>query len=202
MKYFISNDYFGVFLLERNLCYFAKERKLAFRLSCRRKWNLLWNYVSFLFHLSIERYFKPRVVLNSNFWSFTFRFIWKFNRYKRIYTKEDASIFDWALSHTRRSHAAEKKEKKILASILVQIRLWAISSPRLYRFRTSFVIIIEKTSDPDGSEHHKKINTVHLPICEPPICRQNPICERISAHEKSTNYYTYIIIYCTIIFLS
>ena len=43
------------------------------------------------------------------------------NRYRRICTKVDASIFDSALSHTL---GGEKKEKKILASTLVQIRLW------------------------------------------------------------------------------
>ena len=32
----------------------------------------------------------------------------KFNRYKRIFTKVDASIFDSALSHTRRSDTSEK----------------------------------------------------------------------------------------------
>ena len=33
------------------------------------------------------------------------------NRYRRICTKVDASIFDSALSHTRRSEASEKKEE-------------------------------------------------------------------------------------------
>ena len=46
------------------------------------------------------------------------------NRYRRKRPKVDASFFDSALSHTRRSDASEKKEKKILASTLVQIRLW------------------------------------------------------------------------------
>ena len=46
--------------------------------------------------------------------------------------------FDWALSHTRRSDAAEKK-KKILASTFGQIRLWTSfeSSPvSVNRYRT------------------------------------------------------------------
>ena len=34
------------------------------------------------------------------------------NRYRQICIKVDASIFDSALSHTRRSDASEKKEKK------------------------------------------------------------------------------------------
>ena len=45
-----------------------------------------------------------------------------FKRYRRKRPKVDASIFDSALSHTRQSDASEK-EKKILASTLVQIRL-------------------------------------------------------------------------------
>ena len=34
-----------------------------------------------------------------------------FNRYRRVCTKMDATIFDSALSHTRRSDASEKKEE-------------------------------------------------------------------------------------------
>ena len=40
------------------------------------------------------------------------------NRYKRKSPKVDASIFDSALSHTRRSDASEKKEKKIACPLL------------------------------------------------------------------------------------
>ena len=58
----------------------------------------------------------------------------RFNRYRRICTKVNASIFDSALSQTRRSDASEKKEKKILASTLVQICLWT-------RFESSLVSV-------------------------------------------------------------
>ena len=36
---------------------------------------------------------------------------WIFNRYRRKRSKVNASIFDSALSHTRRSNASEKKKK-------------------------------------------------------------------------------------------
>ena len=45
------------------------------------------------------------------------------NRYRRKSPKVDASIFDAALSHTRRSDASEKKQK-ILASTFERFRLW------------------------------------------------------------------------------
>ena len=45
------------------------------------------------------------------------------NRYKRKSPKVDASIFDSALSHTRRSDASEKKEVNS-ASSFERFRLW------------------------------------------------------------------------------
>ena len=40
------------------------------------------------------------------------------NRYRRKRPKVDASIFDSALSHIRRSDASKKKEKKIACPLL------------------------------------------------------------------------------------
>ena len=45
----------------------------------------------------------------------------------------DASIFDSALSHTRRSDASEKKEKKKTCPLLDIFACGQVSSPRLYR---------------------------------------------------------------------
>ena len=45
----------------------------------------------------------------------------------------DASIFDSALSHTRRSDASEKKEKKIAWPLLDVFACGQVSSLRLYR---------------------------------------------------------------------
>ena len=47
------------------------------------------------------------------------------NRYRRKRPKLDASIFDSALSHNRRSDASEKREENC----------GQVSSPRLYRLR-------------------------------------------------------------------
>ena len=62
------------------------------------------------------------------------------NRYRRKRSKVDASIFDSALSHTRRSNASEKKEENSV-STFGRFRLWRISSPRLYRlsYRLYFI---------------------------------------------------------------
>ena len=57
-----------------------------------------------------------------------------FNRYRRERPKVDASIFDSALSHTRRSDASEK-EKKIACPILDVFARGQVSSPRLYRLK-------------------------------------------------------------------
>ena len=51
----------------------------------------------------------------------------------------DASIFDSALSHTRRSDASEKKEKKIACPLLDVFACGQVSSPRLYRLRYGFL---------------------------------------------------------------
>ena len=40
-----------------------------------------------------------------------FNFFFELNRYRRKRPKVDASIFDSALSHTRRSDASEKRKK-------------------------------------------------------------------------------------------
>ena len=57
------------------------------------------------------------------------------NRYRRKRPKVDASIFDSALSHTRRSEASEKK-KNILASTSERFRLWTSleASPVSFKF--------------------------------------------------------------------
>ena len=57
------------------------------------------------------------------------------NRYRRKRPKVDASIFDYALSHTRRSEASEKKEKKIACPLLDVFAYGQVSSPRMYRFK-------------------------------------------------------------------
>ena len=43
--------------------------------------------------------------------------------------------FDWALSHTRRSDAAEKKKKKIACTLWTKFACGQVSSPRLYRLK-------------------------------------------------------------------
>ena len=79
--------------------------------------NLQWAYSlysRFRFQISNSRY--TRVIKK----------ITKFldvNRYRRKRPKVDASIFDSALSNTRRSDASEKKTK-ILASTFERFRLW------------------------------------------------------------------------------
>ena len=60
----------------------------------------------------------------------------KFNRYRRKHSKGNASIFDSALSHTRRSNASEK-EKKIACPLLDVFACGQVSSPRLYRLKIS-----------------------------------------------------------------
>ena len=62
------------------------------------------------------------------------------NRYTRKLPKVDASIFDSALSHTRRSDASEK-EKKIACQLFDIFACGQVSSPRLYRSR--FLISIK-----------------------------------------------------------
>ena len=50
------------------------------------------------------------------------------NRYRRKRSKVNASIFDSALSHTRRSDASEKKRRKLrsgAAFTFERFRLWA-----------------------------------------------------------------------------
>ena len=54
-----------------------------------------------------------------------------FNRYTRKRPKVDASIFDSALSHTRRSAASQKK--KIASPLFDVFACGQVSSPRLYR---------------------------------------------------------------------
>ena len=72
---------------------------------------------------------------NSNFLSLTLRFLKLksdsripsysvgLNRYRRKRPKVDASIFDSALSHTRRSDASEKREENSV-STFGRFRLW------------------------------------------------------------------------------
>ena len=58
------------------------------------------------------------------------------NRYRRKRPKVDASIFDSALSHTRRSDVSEKTEKNSVAALRSLLNVFVcgqLSSPRLYR---------------------------------------------------------------------
>ena len=60
----------------------------------------------------------------------------KFNRYRRKGPTVDASIFDSALSHTRRSDASKKREEKSVVALRSLLNVFAcgqVSSPRLYR---------------------------------------------------------------------
>ena len=56
------------------------------------------------------------------------------NRYMRKRSKVNASIFDSALSHIRRSNESEKK-KKIACPLLDVFARGQVSSPRLYRLK-------------------------------------------------------------------
>ena len=67
------------------------------------------------------------------------RFLNCVNRYRRKRPKVDASIFDSALSHTRRSDAS-KKEKKMACPLLDVFACGQVSSPRLYRLKLKFFL--------------------------------------------------------------
>ena len=58
-----------------------------------------------------------------------------FNRYRQNRPKVDASIFDSALRHFRRSDASEKKEEKYSRPLLDAFACEQVSIPRLYRLR-------------------------------------------------------------------
>ena len=64
----------------------------------------------------------------------------EFNRYRRKRPKVDASIFDSALSHTRRSDASEKMKFKIACPLLDVFVCGQVSSPRLYRLKFAEVV--------------------------------------------------------------
>ena len=72
----------------------------------------------------------------ANFAKYLFVFIrfgtFCINRYRRKRSKVNASVFDSALSHTRRSDAS-KKEKKIACPLSDVFACGQDSSPRLYR---------------------------------------------------------------------
>ena len=61
---------------------------------------------------------------------------YNFNRYRRKRAKVDASIFDSALSHTRRSDASERREENSVSTC------GQVSSPRLYRLKFGFKFIV------------------------------------------------------------
>ena len=63
----------------------------------------------------------------------------------------DASIFDSALSHTRRSDASKKK-KKIACPLLDVFACGQVSSPRLYRLTNETVFNLVKNDCPDDGE--------------------------------------------------
>ena len=63
----------------------------------------------------------------------SFNEIWSkiiFNRYRRKRSKVEASIFDSALSHTRRSDASEKREENSV-STFGRFRLYRLSEVQL-----------------------------------------------------------------------
>ena len=83
----------------------------------------------FLFLLD---YIQYKMIYRWEKWARTWSIGWKFNdlfekrsfnRYRRKRPKVDASIFDSALSHTRRSDASEKREEKSV-STFGRFRLW------------------------------------------------------------------------------
>ena len=74
-------------------------------------------------------------------WKGSFWNIFYFNRYKRKRPKVDASIFNSALSHTRRSDASEKNRRKYSRPLLDIFACGQVSSPRLYRLTSSVVNI-------------------------------------------------------------
>ena len=82
--------------------------------------HLLQKMIGVITTPSVEQFQQkpwPTHLLTLNFSKNRFK---NMNRYRRKHSKVNASIFDSALSHTRRSDASEKKEKKIIG----QIRLW------------------------------------------------------------------------------
>ena len=104
-----------------------------------------------------------------------------FNRYRRKRPKVDASIFDSALSHTRRSAASEKKEKKIACPLLDVFACGQVSSPRLYRltiwkWRLNFVIL----------EHFEKNRWKIFHVLQ-------PLCSNLSSSKLFYFYIIYII---------
>ena len=82
------------------------------------------------------------------------------NGYRRKGPKVDASIFDSALSHTRRSEASEKKEKKIACPLLDVFACGQVSSPRLYRLKSK---IFRKVSDVFCKAKLLKIRVILFP---------------------------------------
>ena len=62
--------------------------------------------------------------------------ILRFNRYRRKRSKENASIFDSALSHTRRSDSSEKNEKKIACPLLHVFACGQVSRPPIVSVKT------------------------------------------------------------------
>ena len=78
----------------------------------------------------------------ANFAKYLFVFIrfgtFCINRYRRKRSKVNASVFDSALSHTRRSNTSEKKENSVVAlrSLLNVFACGQVSSPRLYRLKS------------------------------------------------------------------
>ena len=78
-----------------------------------------------------------------------------FNRYRQNRPKVDASSFDSALSHTRRSDASEKKEEKFSRPFLHAFACGQVSSPDLYRLKESakiFETFPYSVSDTDSYE--------------------------------------------------
>ena len=74
----------------------------------------------------------------------------KVNRYRRKAWKVDASIFDSAVSHTRRSDASEKREENSVVALRSLLNVFSsgqVSSPRLYRLRSKCLVEMSLISE-------------------------------------------------------
>ena len=100
------------------------------------KLGFLSNYA----HLNIFVYAGLGSSLILIFYGFNL-FLIMVNRYRRKRPKVDASIFDSALSHTRRSDASEKREENRM-STFGHFRLWTSfeSSPVSVKKKLSFIV--------------------------------------------------------------
>ena len=82
----------------------------------------------------------------------------KFNRYRRIWTKVDANIFDSALSHTRRSDASEKREENSV-STFGRFRLWT-------SFESSLVSVNNWLFSLQFEDQENELNNIIVKFCQ------------------------------------